>query len=104
MRRWRHSALIRAGGLLIFLSLVNHFPWAQSVAKSAAPVSASTYDRELARYQRYHVRLYGLLKRIVRPTLESFQTGGCKYPLPLSAEDAIIENCTEDELAYLSGF
>jgi len=104
MRRWRHSALVHAGGLLIFLSLVNHFPWAQSVAKSAAPASASTYDRDLARYQRYHVRLYDLLKRIVRPTLKSFESGGIKYQLPLSAKDAVIEGCSEDELAYLSGF
>ena len=104
MRRWWHSALVHAGGLLIFLSLVNHFPWAQSVAKSAAPASASTYDRDLARYQRYHVRLYGLLKRILRPNLESFQTGWGKYCLPLRAEDAVNEDCTEDELAYLSVF
>ena len=96
--------MVHAGGLLIFLSLVNHFPWAQSVAKSAAPASASTYDRDLARYQRYHMRLYGLLKRIVRPTLESFQTDGVKYCLPLRAADAINEDCTENELAYLSGF
>eukprot|EP00435_Cladocopium_sp_Y103_P024206 s1927_g5.t3 len=104
MGRRRLSGLVRVGGLFISLCLVNHFPWAQSVAKSAAPARASRYERVLARYQRHHGRLYGLLKRIKRPRLESFESGGVKYGLPLRAEDAVVEDCTEDELAYLSGF
>ena len=105
MGRRRLAGLVRAGGLSIVLCLVSHFPWALSVAKSAALVTSTTrYERDLARYQRHHGRLDGLLKRIERPRLEFFESSGVKYWLPLSAKDAAIKDCSEDELAYLSGF
>lgn len=105
MGRRRLSGLVRVGGLLIVLCLANRFPWAQSAAKSAAPVTSTSKDeRVLRRYQRHDGRLDGLLKRIKRPRLEFFESGGVKYWLPLSAEDAVVEGCSEDELAYLSGF
>ena len=105
MGRRRLSGLVRVGGLLIVLCLANRFPWAQSAAKSAAPVTSTSKDeRVLRRYQRHDGWLDGLLKRIKRPRLEFFESGGVKYWLPLSAEDAVVEGCSEDELAYLSGF
>ena len=58
----------------------------------------------LEKLQRRHERLKGLLARIQRPRLESFEVDGKRYQLPLSAKDAEIEHCSEDKLAYLAGF
>ena len=58
----------------------------------------------LEKLQRRRERLEGLLARIQRPRLESFEVDGKRYQLPLSAKDAEIEHCGEDKLAYLAGF
>ena len=58
----------------------------------------------LEKLQRRRERLEGLLARIQRPRLESFEVDGKRYQLPLLAKDAEIEHCSEDKLAYLSGF
>ena len=58
----------------------------------------------LEKLQRRHERLKGLLARIQRPRLESFEVDGKRHQLPLSAKDAEIEHCSEDKLAYLAGF
>lgn len=58
----------------------------------------------LEKLQRRRERLEGLLARIQRPRLESFEVDGKRYHLPLLAKDAEIEHCSEDELAYLAGF
>lgn len=58
----------------------------------------------LEKLQRRRERLEGLLARIQRPRLESFEVDGKRYHLPLLAKDAEIEHCSEDKLAYLAGF
>lgn len=58
----------------------------------------------LEKLQRRRERLEGLLARIQRPRFESFEVDGKRYQLPLLAKDAEIEHCSEDQLAYLSGF
>lgn len=58
----------------------------------------------LEKLHRRRKRLKGLLARIQRPRLESFEVDGKRYQLPLSARDAAIEQCSEDKLAYLAGF
>ena len=58
----------------------------------------------LEKLQRRRERLEGLLARIQRPRLESFEVDGKRYQLPLSAKDAEIAHCSEDKLAYLAGF
>lgn len=40
----------------------------------------------------------------MRPRLEFVEIDGRNCRLPLSAEDADVEDCSDDELAYLSGF
>ena len=62
------------------------------------------WSGSLEKLQRRRERLEGLLARIQRPRLESFEVDGKRYQLPLSAKDAEIENCCEDKLAYLAGF
>lgn len=58
----------------------------------------------LEKLHRRRERLKGLLARIQRPRLESFEVDGKRYHLPLLAKDAEIEHCSEDKLAYLAGF
>ena len=92
-----------AAWLLIALCFFNGIlPWAQSLAKSTVPLGAN--QRRLERCQRHKGRLQGLLKRIVRPRLEFVESNGTRFWLPLRAKDAEIEECSEDELDYLSGF
>ena len=104
MSRCRLSALVRAVGLLVVVSLVTEWHWAQSVAKPTVPVTASRYERRLGKFERRLARLEGLLDSIVRPPLKFVESSGKMYRLPLSATDAEIEECSADELAYLSGF
>ena len=58
----------------------------------------------LEKLQRRRERLEGLLARIQRPRLESFEVDGKRYQLPLLAKDAEIQPCSEHRLAYLAGF
>lgn len=58
----------------------------------------------LEKLHRRRERLEGLLARIRRPRLESFEVDGKRYQLPLLSKDAKIEHCSEDKLAYLAGF
>lgn len=58
----------------------------------------------LEKVQRRNALLEGLLARIERPRLEYVEVDGKKYQLPLLAKDAEIEQCSDDDLAYLSGF
>ena len=62
------------------------------------------WSGSLEKLQRRRERLEGLLARIRRPRLESFEVDGKRYQLPLLAKDAEIEHCSEDKLAYLTGF
>ena len=62
------------------------------------------WSGSLEKLQRRRERLEGLLARIQRPRLESFEVDGKRYQLPLSAKDAEIEHCSENKLAYLAGF
>ena len=62
------------------------------------------WSGSLEKLQRRRERLEGLLARIQRPRLESFEVDGKRYQLPLLAKDAEIEHCSEDRLAYLAGF
>ncbi len=62
------------------------------------------WSGSLEKLQRRRERLEGLLARIQRPRLESFEIDGKRYQLPLLAKDAEIEHCSEDRLAYLAGF
>lgn len=62
------------------------------------------WSGSLEKLQRRRERLEGLLARIKRPRLESFEVDGKRYQLPLLSKDAEIEHCSEDKLAYLAGF
>eukprot|EP00438_Fugacium_kawagutii_P035846 Skav205414 [mRNA] locus=scaffold582:22279:23553:- [translate_table: standard] len=93
-----------AGSLMCFLFVSSEPQLTLTASKSAAPWISSRKERQFRRVQgRYH-RLHGILKRIVRPRLEFVEIDGRKRKLPLRAEDADVEDCSDDELAYLSGF
>ncbi|CAK9053309.1 unnamed protein product [Durusdinium trenchii] len=65
--------------------------------------AASTkVDKE--KMQRRFERLVSLLRRVERPHLESFECFGTMHTLPLRAKDAKIEECSDETLAYFSGF
>ena len=62
------------------------------------------WSGSLEKLERRRERMEGLLARIQRPRLESFEVDGKRYQLPLLAKDAQIQPCSEDKLAYLAGF
>eukprot|EP00438_Fugacium_kawagutii_P009953 Skav231147 [mRNA] locus=scaffold4611:36535:37809:+ [translate_table: standard] len=102
---WRTHAFLWfwVGEIFAFLALCEP-SWALSAARAAAPASTCITARRWKRWTKYERKLRDLLDRIERPPLRQIELGSRKYRLPLRAKDAVIADCSQEELEYLSGF